>query len=249
MDRLAAQAATQAVAQAGSPPGSQSARPVNNLVNNPVSGQRAGQARELPQPAASAFVNEPGLAGHGTVQPGGEAASFRMHALESWPHVWQRQFAKAPPRPVVVWTYPTLGHDLLCTPDARRRERLRELLTPLNLPRGSSAFLPCLLPDIPENHPTPDDTLLSVPFNPAPEIFWSAMRMLSPKVLILFGMSALEAVLPGQAMRFYQQSQHYGVHSTLLPDIFDAHAAGPPTGAVAAYLSTALSAVLKFPRA
>lgn len=234
---------------------------------------------------------------------------------EAWPGIWLRQYSRFPERPAVLWTYPALGRDLECTPDSGRRELLRQLLQPLNLPKGSSAFLPCLLPDMDAGAALPDSGQVSgagsgpgsapdsaqaadssrtsasaqasgssqtptarlapgspqaldgLDFVPNAGAFWSIVKTAAPKVLILFGQQALQAVLPGQNMRFYQQGQHLGVHLVLLPDIFaeegasstvtpsgsaasGASASGrPPVGALAAYLSTVLANILRQARA
>ena len=162
-----------------------------------------------------------------------------------WPELWVRQCGHVPARPLVVWTYAALGRDLCCTPDPERRERLRALLQPLHLPKGSSGFLPCILPDLPAGSPMPPD-LGGMDFTPNRRVFWAILQETRPRLLVVFGLNALDAIWPGHALYVYRQANHRGIHVIVLPDMFPEppqEAAALPMAAVSAYLSTVFSAL------
>lgn len=73
-----------------------------------------------------------------------ECRSAQPDALppEQWPAYWQDLLQKTPPKPSVVWTYPTLSRDLGGDADAAHRDFLRRLLGDMGLPKGSHAFWP-----------------------------------------------------------------------------------------------------------
>ncbi len=215
----------------------------------PRSAQPAQRGQSGQRPAASPAVNA-------ATAPVSSAATAKSAAApeealpprSAWPELWAGQFAHMPERPLVVWTYATLGRDLCATPDAERRERLRALLQPLRLPKGSSAFLPCLLPDIPAGAPVPA-SLDGLDFVPNRLVFWAALREIKPRLLVVFGLKALEAIWPGHALRFYQQASYMGTQLIILPDLFperrEPEAPPLPVAAVSAYLSTVFSALLR----
>ncbi len=204
-----------------------------------ASAAASGASPSLAVPAVSAAPvrPEPGVGPEEALPP-----------RPAWPELWSRQFARMPEQPLVVWTYAALGRDLCATPDAERRERLRALLQPLGLPKGSGAFLPCLLPDIPAGAPVPSN-LDNADFVPNRPVFWAALREIKPRLLVVFGLKALEAIWPGHALRFYQQASYMGMQLIVLPDLFperrEPDAAALPVAAVSAYLSTVFSALLR----
>lgn len=67
-----------------------------------------------------------------------------LHALppDQWPVYWRTLLKKTPPRPSLVWTYPSLSRDLGGDADAAHRDFLRRLLGDMALPKGSHAFWP-----------------------------------------------------------------------------------------------------------
>lgn len=58
------------------------------------------------------------------------------------PAYWQTLLKKTPPRPSLVWSYPSLSRDLGGDADAAHRDFLRRLLGDMALPKGSHAFWP-----------------------------------------------------------------------------------------------------------
>ena len=63
-------------------------------------------------------------------------------APDAWPAYWQTLLKKSPPRPSLVWSYPSLSRDLGGDADAAHRDFLRRLLGDMALPKGSHAFWP-----------------------------------------------------------------------------------------------------------
>ena len=63
-------------------------------------------------------------------------------APDAWPAYWQTLLKKTPPRPSLVWSYPSLSRDLGGDADAAHRDFLRRLLGDMALPKGSHAFWP-----------------------------------------------------------------------------------------------------------
>lgn len=63
-------------------------------------------------------------------------------APDVWPAYWQTLLKKTPPRPSLVWSYPSLSRDLGGDADAAHRDFLRRLLGDMALPKGSHAFWP-----------------------------------------------------------------------------------------------------------
>lgn len=61
---------------------------------------------------------------------------------DQWPVYWRTLLKKTPPRPSLVWTYPSLSRDLGGDADAAHRAFLRRLLGDMALPKGSHAFWP-----------------------------------------------------------------------------------------------------------
>lgn len=61
---------------------------------------------------------------------------------DTWPAYWQTLLKKTPPRPSLVWSYPSLSRDLGGDADAAHRDFLRRLLGDMALPKGSHAFWP-----------------------------------------------------------------------------------------------------------
>ena len=101
--------------------------------------------------------------------------------LAQWPVNWRRIFEKSRSAPI-VWVYSELGLDMCCTPSAKRRQLLQQLISKLHFPRGSITFWPTALPD-------PVDTLSLVP---NPVLFFSGLEMLAPRMVVLFGQSTLD---------------------------------------------------------
>lgn len=68
--------------------------------------------------------------------------AIRTVPQDRWPAYWQALLKKTPPRPALVWTYPSLSRDLGGAADAAHRDYLRRLLGDMRMPKGSHAFWP-----------------------------------------------------------------------------------------------------------
>lgn len=115
----------------------------------------------------------------------------------SWPAIWREQFGHTK-RGRIVWTYANIGKDLLAgrNPDsaesvesaqarARRSQMLRKLLGALKYPAGTHTFWPCQLEESLE-----------------PEIFWSGVRALGSRGVIILGEDCATALLGSKASPF-----------------------------------------------
>ena len=114
--------------------------------------------------------------------------------FEQWPPAWRalRTRRPMPEHPLVRWTYGGLGDDLTGTPDADRREVIVRMLRMLGHPGGTHVFWPYALPgDVP----------------PAgASLFWSGVRLFAPRVLLLFGSDARDALaMPRTLLPFSQE--------------------------------------------
>lgn len=127
-----------------------------------------------------------------------------------WPEPWAGWFAKLSPA-AVLWTYHELGADV--TGVGRSPERsgfLKHLIGDLGLPKGSSVFWPSAMP-------SPSDSVLRAD---AP-LFAAGLRLLMPRIVVVFGDSALEDMgLAGKVTQFGQIMVE-GKLLVLLPDIED----------------------------
>ena len=99
------------------------------------------EARRQPPPQGPSRAPEPQAP---EPQPAGPARTAQDDAFppDRWPAYWQALIKKTPPRPSLVWTYPSLSRDLGGDADAAHREFLRRLLGDIALPKGSHAFWP-----------------------------------------------------------------------------------------------------------
>lgn len=118
-------------------------------------------------------------------------------AQEAWPASWRalKDRRPLPPSPLVLWTYEGLGEDLMGSPDPARRQVIVRMLTALHHPGGTHVFWPCSLP----GEPCIQD----------PSLFWSGVRMLDPRVLLLFGSDTRDALaMPRSLLPFCQERIH-----------------------------------------
>lgn len=114
---------------------------------------------------------------------------------ERWPAYWRDLLKKTPPRPSVVWTYPTLSRDLGGDADAAHRDFLRRLLGDMGLPKGSHAFWPL------NRYPYGEG---ESPENVDARLFLSGVATLNPDSVILMcgrvpaqlGLADLSPLLP-----------------------------------------------------
>lgn len=118
--------------------------------------------------------------------------------LEKWPADWKHahrrcQLPSERPRLLsrqIVWTYAGLEYDLFTdSPNAKRRELIKNIITTLALPKGTHIFLPYRLMDKNGNSELAEHQGFS--------FFWSAVDLIRPRVLVVFGpKSAEELNLP-----------------------------------------------------
>ena len=101
-------------------------------------------------------------------------------AVEQWPSSWLalKNRRPLPSRPLVLWTYAGLGEDLTGTPDETRKQVIVRMLMELRHPGGTHVFWPCNLPGE-EN---------------GAALFWSGVKLLNPRVLLLFGSDTRDAL-------------------------------------------------------
>ena len=113
--------------------------------------------------------------------------------VEAWPERWQvfKNRRPLPPHPLVLWTYAGLDEDLTGRPDDVRRKVIVRMLMELRHPGGTHVFWPCGLAGEPEAG--------------AP-LFWSGVKLLNPRVLLLFGSDARDALsMPKTLLPFCQE--------------------------------------------
>lgn len=115
----------------------------------------------------------------------------------SWPAAWREQYGHTK-RGKIVWTYADIGKDLLAgrNPDpsesveltqarARRSQMLRKLLGALKYPAGTHTFWPCKLED-----------------SVQPDLFWSGVRALGSRGVIILGEECAASLLGSSASPF-----------------------------------------------
>ena len=117
---------------------------------------------------------------------------------ERWPSAWLalKNRRPLPPRPLVLWTYTGLGDDLTGTPDEARRRVVVRMLTELKHPAGTHVFWPYALEG---ETPLPEASL-----------FWSGVKMLDPRVLLLFGSDTRDALDMPRTLKPFGQLRLHG---------------------------------------
>ncbi len=195
----------------------------------------AGHAGRTAAPTAAgrpAVQNARAAAGQGFAGAAGQhaAAVGRVSASpaedvppeEQWPPIWRERLRHAKAGRA-LWTYWSLGTDLCGTPDARRREFFRRLLTDLAHPAGTHTFWPCALPqagepaDLPEEFQTaaaPAGGML-----PAPDVFWAGVRALKARAVIIMGSAALKAVALPAPLPLMGQTLYRGCLVWVIRDV------------------------------
>ena len=124
------------LARPAEPEPSEAAPPVRQHSAPPQRGERrqpqppSYTPPPQPQPVSSAPQKPVRIADTDTLAP------------DAWPAYWQTLLKKTPPRPSLVWSYPSLSRDLGGDADAAHRDFLRRLLGDMALPKGSHAFWP-----------------------------------------------------------------------------------------------------------
>lgn len=126
------------------------------------------------------------------------AQTTNVLPLEKWPAEWKNahrrcQLPQERPKLLsrqIVWTYAGLEYDLFTdSPNAKRRELIKSIITTLALPKGTHIFLPYRL--IGKNGES------ELAEHGGFSFFWSAVDLIRPRVLVVFGpKSAEELNLP-----------------------------------------------------
>ncbi len=128
---------------------------------------------------------------------------------QQWPKQWQDCFYKIRSA-YVLWTYWALGDDMGGAPNAERRALLQRFLKDLNHPSGTHAFWPVAMPV------SQGESRELVFHN---EIFWSGVRLLKARALVIFGEKATTALgLQASSKPFMTiRRQQYRIY--ILPDV------------------------------
>lgn len=82
--------------------------------------------------------------GNAAAYPAGQSGPARPDSV-ALPEYWRALQPKLRPAPV-IWTYLELGQDILVKGDPARSNALKELIASLGLTRGTSSFLPLVVP-------------------------------------------------------------------------------------------------------
>lgn len=155
----------------------------------------SAQVRQSPsaRPAAGAAQTRPALS-----SDGGLLATPGALPVEQWPASWLalKNRRPLPPRPLVLWTYAGLGEDLTGRPDDVRRQVIVRMLMELRHPGGTHVFWPCGLAG-----EKPED---------GPALFWSGVKLLNPRVLLLFGSDARDTLSMPKTLLPFCQERVYG---------------------------------------
>ena len=124
--------------------------------------------------------------------------------VEQWPAGWLalKDRRPLPPRPLVLWSYAGLGDDLTGTPDQARRQVIVRMLTELRHPGGTHVFWPFDMSGTPALPKAADGEEAS--------LFWSGVRLLDPRVLLLFGSDTRDALMMPRTLRPFCQERVYG---------------------------------------
>lgn len=172
-----------------------SARPANNPADNPAARPApnssgapaeplAASAPARPRPTAPAPVSAPPAQSQSLARPAASAAP--EPSLADWPRPWRDLMGRSKPAPL-AWTYPELGADLLLSGNKQRSAALREMISRLRLPRGSSVFWPPQLPE--ELRAAQVDQAGQAGANI--DYFRAGLNLLEVRCLIAFGPKAL----------------------------------------------------------
>lgn len=128
----------------------------------------------------------------------------------AWPAPWQERLAATRPG-LVVWTYWNLGRDICDAGggDRQRQERrafLQRLLGDLAHPAGTHTFWPACLPAQTEGA----DAAGADGFAPHADAFWSGVRQLGARGVVVMGSAATRALALPAGLRPLQQTRHHG---------------------------------------
>ena len=149
------------------------------------------------QNVSAAPSSDPARAGFPSSESG-LLATPGARPVEAWPASWLalKNRRPLPPRPLVLWTYAGLGEDLTGRPDDVRRQVIVRMLMELHHPGGTHVFWPCGLAG-----EKPED---------GPALFWSGVKFLNPRVLLLFGSDARDTLSMPKTLLPFCQDRVYG---------------------------------------
>lgn len=136
----------------------------------------------------------------------------------AWPRAWGERVTKSSPAPV-LWTYHELGADLAGIGKCPARSAFfREIIGELRLPRGTSVFWPCAMPESEMAHAA-GDAPEEGPLLPNPALFAAGVARLRPQVLVVFGERAMADMGFERRFEYFHQYMVGGKLLVLLPDI------------------------------
>lgn len=151
------------------------------------------------------------------IQPPQKKESWKPVPVEEWPQIWRDQF-KNTRHANIAWTYWNLGADLLSvgkrielTPlEAEKSQArfsfLRKFMADLGLPKSLSTFWPPYLSADPDA-------------KAQPEYFWSGLRFLNCRGVVIMGSPAARALLQKKQLQPLTQLLEKGQRVWILWDI------------------------------
>ncbi len=102
---------------------------------------------------------------------------------QGFPEPWATFLARVPEAPKVVWTYMELGLDLGGQADPKRGGVLRNIITHLKWPKGTTAFWPV-------------SALTDGSLQPDSQMFWKGWELWRTPYIACFGEEALKVIYP-----------------------------------------------------
>ncbi|MDR2799708.1 MAG: hypothetical protein LBB52_00385 [Desulfovibrio sp.] len=112
--------------------------------------------------------------------------------ISVWPAPWKEIFGRTIRAPL-LWTYRELGRDLTGQGNPDRAKFLRDLISCLDLPRGSNAFWPVSLASD-ADAPTDDAAAIS---REEQLIFYQGVQLIRPLLVIFFGTECADMAVLG----------------------------------------------------
>jgi hypothetical protein len=158
-------------------------------------------ARQKPGPARQKKDQQQDTAG---------PAVWRPVPPKHWPACWQERLA-ATKRGRVVWTYRELGEDICRKPDARRRDFFQRLIADLAHPAGTHTFFPACLPQA-------GTRPVSSAVTRDAGIFWSALRQLGARGVLVMGAGALKILGLEKDMPLWDMARKHDFFAWRLPE-------------------------------
>lgn len=153
----------------------------------PVAGGSRGLGGKGAAPVELRFSEKPETGGtHTALSPASVTGSKSLLTAnvppENWPASWQK-FLPKKRGSLLLWSYKELATDLSGSGDKRRGACLRDIISYLEMPGGTSVFWPVALP---EGIEFSEETV------PGSHIFHSGINFLNPKVVIFLGAESLK---------------------------------------------------------